>query len=306
MIEVAIMIEGQNGLNWDRWRRIAGAVEQLGFVGLYRSDHFTNSRPPDTDSLELWVSLTWLAANSQRLEFGPLVSPVSFRHPAMTARVASAVDDLSGGRLNLGLGAGWQEREHEMFGMDLLELDQRFQRFEEGLEVVSRLLSSDQPVSFEGRYYRLRDAKLLPGPRRPGGPPIVVGGNGRQRTLPLAARFASEWNAVFLSRGKFVALNAHLDELLRANGRQPSSVRRSMMLGTLFGRDEAEMHRKADGRDLAELRAGGVVCGPPAAAVEQLLALAEAGVQRVMLQWLDLDDIDGLERMANSVLTRLG
>ena len=110
MLEVAIMIEGQNGLNWDRWRRIAGAVEQLGFVGLYRSDHFTNSRPPDTDSLELWVSLTWLAANSKRLEFGPLVSPVSFRHPAMTARMASAVDDLSGGRLNLGLGAGWQAR----------------------------------------------------------------------------------------------------------------------------------------------------------------------------------------------------
>jgi alkanesulfonate monooxygenase SsuD/methylene tetrahydromethanopterin reductase-like flavin-dependent oxidoreductase (luciferase family) len=104
MYEVAIMVEGQNGLNWDRWQRIAGAVEDLGFVGLYRSDHFTNGRPPDLDSLELWVSLTWLASHTRRLEFGPLVSPLSFRHPAITARMASAVDDLSGGRLNLGLG----------------------------------------------------------------------------------------------------------------------------------------------------------------------------------------------------------
>ncbi|MFN2277441.1 MAG: LLM class flavin-dependent oxidoreductase, partial [Candidatus Promineifilaceae bacterium] len=104
-MEVAIMIEGQNGLNWPRWKRLAMAVEALGFAGLYRSDHYTNMNPPDEDSLELWVSLTWLAGNSERIEFGPLVSPVSFRHPTMTARMASAVDDLSGGRLWLGLGA---------------------------------------------------------------------------------------------------------------------------------------------------------------------------------------------------------
>ncbi|MCA9873302.1 MAG: LLM class flavin-dependent oxidoreductase, partial [Anaerolineales bacterium] len=110
MIEVAIMVEGQNGLNWPRWQRLATAVEDLGFAGLYRSDHYTNSRPPDLDSLELWVSLTWLATHTRRIEFGPLVSPVSFRQPTMTARMASAVDDLSHGRLTLGLGAGWQER----------------------------------------------------------------------------------------------------------------------------------------------------------------------------------------------------
>jgi F420-dependent oxidoreductase-like protein len=306
MLEVAIMVEGQNGLNWDRWRRVAHTVEDLGFVGLYRSDHFTNSRPPDIDSLELWVSLTWLASHTRRLEFGPLVSPVSFRHPAMTARMASAVDDLSGGRLNLGLGAGWQEREHHIFGFDLLDLDQRFQRFEEGLQVVSRLLAGDQPVSFVGRYYELQDAVLLPRPHRPGGPPIVVGGNGRRRTLPLAARYASEWNATFLTPAKFAKLSADLDDLLRASGRQPGAVRRSMMLGTLFGRDEAEMQRKAAGRDLSELLERGVVGGPPAAAVEHLGRLAEAGLQRVMLQWLDLDDLDGLELLAHSVLPQLG
>lgn len=305
MLEVAIMVEGQNGLNWDRWQRIARAVEELGFVGLYRSDHFTNSRPPDIDSLELWVSLTWLASHTRRIEFGPLVSPVSLRHPAMTARMASAVDDLSGGRLNLGLGAGWQEREHSIFGFDLMGIDPRFQRFEEGLEIVTRLLQSDQPVTFEGRFYHLGEAVMLPRPRRPGGPPIVVGGNGRRRTLPLVARFASEWNATFLTPADFASRNAELDDLLLAAGREPGSVRRSMMLGTAFGRDEGETARKAAGRDLVDMRAHGIVSGPPAAAAEHLASLAEAGVQRVMLQWLDLDDLAGLEVFANQVVPQL-
>ena len=305
MLEVALMVEGQNGLNWPRWQRIARAAEDLGFVALYRSDHFTNSRLPDLDSLELWISLAWLAGHTQRIEFGPLVSPVSFRHPAMTARMASAVDDLSGGRLNLGLGAGWQQREHDLFGFDLLDVEHRFQRFEEGLQVVTRLLQSEQPVSFDGQYYLLREAVLLPRPQRPAGPPVVIGGNGPRRTLPLVARFASEWNANFLSPTKFTELNAHLDALLMAQGRLPNAVRRSMMLGTLFGRDEAEMARKANGRDLTDLNEHGVVGGPPAAAVEHLGRLAQAGVQRVMLQWLDLDDLDGVELLAGSVLPQL-
>src|SRR5512142_3352981 len=140
MLQVAVMIEGQNGLNWERWKRIVPAVEDLGFAGLYRSDHFTNSNPPDMDSLELWVSLTWLADHTRRIEFGPLVSPVSFRHPALTARMARDVDSLSGGRLTLGLGAGWQEREHTNYGFDLLDLKSRFRRFEEGAQIITRLL----------------------------------------------------------------------------------------------------------------------------------------------------------------------
>ena len=147
MLEIAIMIEGQNGLTWPRWQNIAAAVEDLGFAGLYRSDHFTNADAPDMDSLECWTSLTWLASHTRRIEFGPLVSPVSFRSPALTARIAAAVDDLSGGRLTLGLGAGWQDREHHLFGYDLLVMQSRFARFNEGLEVITRLLKSDQPVS---------------------------------------------------------------------------------------------------------------------------------------------------------------
>src|SRR3712207_318804 len=143
------MIEGQDGIDWERWRRLARAVEDSGYAGLYRSDHFTNPTGPNRDALELWASLTWLADNTSRIEFGPLVSPVSFRHPVITAWTASAVDNLSGGRLRLGVGAGWQEREHETYGFDLLETGTRFARFEEGLEVVTRLLQSDEPRSEE-------------------------------------------------------------------------------------------------------------------------------------------------------------
>jgi len=305
MIEVAIMLEGQNGLNWPRWQRIAAAVEDLGFAGLYRSDHYTNANPPDLDSLELWVSLTWLASHTQRIEFGPLVSPVSFRHPTLTARMASAVDDLSGGRLTLGMGAGWQEREHSNYGWDLLDVPRRFARLEEGLEVVTRLLKHDEPVDFEGEFYRLKEAVLLPRPQRPGGPPLLIGGNGVKHTLPLVAKYAAEWNAVYLPSAQFALRNVRLNELLAAAGRPLASVRRSMMTGLVFGRDELEVQRKLKGRSATDLHEQGVIVGLASEVVEQLGQLAQVGVQRVMLQWLELDDLDGLEALARDVLPRV-
>lgn len=310
MIEVAIMIEGQNGLTWQRWQRIVNEVEILGFAGLYRSDHYTNAKPPDMESLELWVSLTWLASHTKRIEFGPLVTPMSFRHPTITARMASAVDDLSGGRLTLGLGAGWQEREHKKFGWDLLDLPERFKRFEEGLQVIKSLLRSGQPVNFDGEYYQLQDAMLLPRPQRQGGPPILIGGNGQKYTLPLAAKYASEWNAVYLPLDEFIELNQCLDELLAKEKRQPGDIRRSMMTGCVFGRNEVDLKDKVavrtqGKRQAEELRQSGLVVGTVPEIVDQLGRLAEAGVQRVMLQWLDLDDIDGLQTMADQVLPQV-
>lgn len=304
MLEIGIMVEGQNGLNWSRWQRLARAVEDLGFVGLYRSDHFTNANPPDMDSLELWTSFTWLASHTSRIEFGPLVSPVSFRHPTMTARMASAIDDLSGGRLYLGMGAGWQEREHTNFGWDLLDMKGRFERFEEGLEVVTRLLNSDTPVSFSGQYYHLNEAILLPRPARPGGPPILIGGNGPKLTLPLVARYAKEWNAVYVTPARFRELNATLDELLTEQGRAPSEVRRSLMTGSFFGYSDEEVNARAASRNTTpdEVRARGIVYGTASQVVDQLGEIAEAGAYRVMLQWLDLDDLDRLEAMAKVVL----
>jgi F420-dependent oxidoreductase-like protein len=299
MLEVAIMVEGQDGLNWPRWQRLATAVESLGFAGLYRSDHVTNANPPDKDSLELWVSLTWRASHTQRIEFGPLVSPFSFRDPVMTARMASAVDDLSNGRLSLGLGAGWQEREHNNYGWDLLDVPARFARYEEGLEVVARLLNSDVPVDFAGEYYRLHEAILLPRPARPGGPPILIGGNGPKRTLPLAARYAREWNAVYISPAEFQEKSRLLDELLAENGRSPAEVRRSIMTRVEIG-DESHLKQKFSRgtASLADLRARGLVLGTLEEIRDQLGAWEEAGAQRIMLQWLDLDDLDGLEKLA--------
>lgn len=305
MIEFAIMVEGQNGLNWRRWKTIARAVEDLGFAGLYRSDHYTNANPPDKDSLELWVSLTWLADNTDRIDFGPLVSPFSFREPTMTARIASAVDDLSGGRLTLGLGAGWQEREHTNFGHDLLEISPRFDRFEEGLEVVSQLLQSDDPVTYSGDYYQLNEAVMYPRPERKGGPPILIGGNGPKRTPQAVAKFATEWNALFLPPDAFAKRNAKLDAFVSKAGREPSDVKRSMMTGFFFGETSAELGKQLGDRDADALRRRGIVVGTANQVVDQLGQLAQAGVQRVMLQWLNLDDLDGLETVAKSILPQL-
>ncbi len=307
MIEVALMLEGQNGLNWERWQRIAQAAEDLGFVGLYRSDHFTNPQPPDMDSLELWVSFTWLASHTKKLEFGPMVSPVSFRHPTMTVRMASAIDDLSGGRLTLGLGAGWQEREHHNYGWPLLDLHERFVRFEEGLEVVSRLLNSDTPVEFEGKYYELHDAILLPRPTRPGGPPILIGGNGPKKTLPLAAKYAKEWNAVFTTPEHARELNGILDNELEKIGRAKTDVKRSLMTRVLYGKDEASLNAKlaSVGRSREELQKVGIIAGNASQVVEHIGRVAEAGAQRIMLQWIEMDDMDGLEALAKEVLPQV-
>ena len=303
-MDIAIMIEGQNGLNWPRWQKLAALVEEAGFAGLYRSDHFTNASPPDLDSLECWTSLVWLASHTGRIDFGQLVSPVSFRHPTMLARMATAVDDLSGGRLQLGLGAGWQEREHDNYSWDLLDVKGRMDRFEEALEIVTGLLRSDEPLTFKGEYYRVRDAVLLPRPSRPDGPPITIGGNGPKRTLPLVARYADEWNAVFLSPDRFRERNARLDELLSEEKRAPGDVHRSMMTGLFYGRSAAEVEERVKnrGRTLQESRDLGLVIGEADGVIEQLKGLEAAGLERVMLQWLDLDDLERLEEMAAVVL----
>jgi len=304
-MKVNIQIEGQRGLNWRRWQQLVRAVEELGYGGIFRSDHFLDAEPPDGDSLELWTSLTWLAGNTQRIQFGPLVSPISFRHPVHTARMAKDVDDLSGGRLVLGLGAGWEAREHAQFGFDLLEVRQRFNRFEEGLEVITRLLRSEEPVTFEGHYYRLQEATLLPRPGRPGGPPILIGGNGPKLVLPLAARYGDEWNGIYRSPAQFKELSDRLDELLIDCGRRPGDVARSQMKGLVFGRDEAELRRSLDGRDAGALLDRGMIVGAPSAVVDQLGELAEVGMQQVMFQWFDLDDLDGLDAFAQTVLPQV-
>lgn len=301
MTQIGLMIEGQDGLNWDRWRRILRTAEDAGFAFVFRSDHFTNPNPPEKDSLEIWTSLTFAATFTQRIEFGSLVSPVTFRHPAMTARVGAQIDDLSGGRLTLGLGAGWQDREHQMFGIPFYDKPTRHAMFAEALELTKRLLESVSPVSYQGGHFSLQDAILLPRPQRK--TPILVGGNGPKKTLPLAAQYADEWNGVYLTPALYRERNQLLDTYAAEHGRDPKSIKRSLMTGIVYPRDEAALNARFAGKGSPQQAIErGMIVGFASQVIDQIGAYTEAGVQRFMMQWGDMDDIDGMERLARDVL----
>jgi alkanesulfonate monooxygenase SsuD/methylene tetrahydromethanopterin reductase-like flavin-dependent oxidoreductase (luciferase family) len=251
-------------------------AEEVGFQCVFRSDHFTNPAPPDLDSLELFVSLTYAATHTKRIEFGSLVAPVTFRHPTMTLRQAVQVDALSGGRLILGLGAGWQQREHTNYGIPFHDFKTRFELLTDALEIGQRLQTSTQPVSFKGRHVSVTDAVLLPRPARR--LPILIGGNGPKRTLPLAAKFADEWNGVYIDPPTFAERSKRLDALLREHGRSPTAVKRSVMLPFAW----------VSGDD----------------GIARLDAYAEAGCQRFMVQILDYDDLGEIERWGRANLAR--
>ena len=321
MVAISLQIEGQMGLTWPRWKRLVAEIESLGFAGLYRSDHFTNAFPPDEDSLELIVALTYLAEHMHYVRFGPLVAPLSFRHPALLVRQAAALDDLSGGRMILGVGTGWEEREHQLFGFDLGDVPTRLARLEEGLEVITRLLRSDEPVTYEGHFFQLREATLLPRPHRPGGPPILIGGNGPQRTLPLVARYADIWNGQFLTPEDYRERSARLDVLLSEMGRPRHSVKRTLYAWLHFGRTMEELDQVLSWRhefpELAHRSLDEVIqvlrspewwtrlVGTPEMLVEQIQAYADAGVEELILVWFDLDNIEALQGFAERILPRV-
>ncbi|HEV2128561.1 MAG TPA: LLM class flavin-dependent oxidoreductase [Thermomicrobiales bacterium] len=320
MVELSIAVEGPYGLSWPEWKRWVRTVEEAGFAGLYMPDHFVLPEPPDADypSLELVVALTYLADHTERIRFGPMVAPLSVRDPVMLARQAAALDALSEGRMVLGVGAGWMEREHAMFGYELGDVPTRFARFEEGLEVVSRLVRAGEPVSFEGRFFHLQDAALPP-PRRPGGPPIMIGGSGPRRTLPLVARFADVWNAQLVSPEQLRERSTLLDELLEAAGRRSQDVRRTLAVLVLCWRTPEELEARIRGlrrlpgwqglsaeQIVAELRAWpAAIIGTPEEVVSRIDAYAAAGVSEIALQWFAPEDIDGLEVLAEEVLPLL-
>ncbi len=307
------------GLNWERWQRLCSAVEDLGFDGLFRSDHYRNPEPDYEDSLELWTSLTYAASHTKRILLGPLVTPITFRHPSLLAKMASAVDDLSGGRLVFGIGAGWNEREHVAFGIPFPNNAERFARLEEAIQLIRLLFQSDEPVNFHGQYYSLMEAKLMPRPRREGGPPILIGGNGSKRTLPLVAKYADEWNAVYLTPEDYMLRRSQLNGYLAAEERSPKNLKYSMMTGLHFARDDAALKtvldkiraRRPDTNNLTDLelamliRQRGPLLGTPTAIVDQIGKLVDCGLSRLMVQWLDLDDMDGLEALAARVLPQV-
>ncbi len=303
MTRIGLMIEGQWGLTWARWRALLDAAETLGFDSVFRSDHFTIG-PPDEDSLETFISLTYAAEHTKRIEFGPLVAPTTFRHPALTARMGAQIDDLSGGRLVLGLGMGWHEREHRQYGIPFYDVPTRHAMFEDALEITRRLFSTEEPVRFQGQHFALNGAVLLPRPARAGGPPILVGGNGMNKTLPLAARYADEWNGVHISPNDYRIRIARLDELLDALGRPRDAVKRSIMVQGVIGSTEAEVKDRLGSSPEApeKLVDWNRVAGTPAQVVDQIGRYSEAGVQRIMLMWREQTDMAGLELLARDVL----
>ena len=312
-MRVGVMIEGQEGLTWERWFRLADAAEALGYESLCRSDHLTglggDSRRP---ALDTWASLAALATRTRRIRFGPMVSPITFYHPALLGKLATAVDALSGGRLDLGIGAGWNEYEHAMFGVPFPPLRERMDRLECGARVL-RALGAGQPVTLVQDYYPLRKAESHPLPPH-GRLRLVVGGRGEKRTLRIAAEFADEWNATRIDVAGFRAKRAVLAAHCAAFARDPETIGRSLMIPLAIGRDSADVARRiAAARasfpslppDEAAWRDAGFLAGPAESVIAALAEWRAAGMQRILLQMLDQDDIAALELFARTVLPAL-
>ncbi len=309
MTRIGIMIEGQEDLNWERWFRLADAVETLGFESLFRSDHLVALQgAANRDTLALWPSLTALALRTKRIRFGPLVSPMTFRHPAIVAKSAAAVSLLAEGRLDLGLGAGWNTFEHQMYGLDYPRYGIRLEMLDEGATVIKALWSGET-TSFAGKHYQLNDALSYPLPSAPL-PTVIMGGKG-EKTLQIVAKHADEWNFTYEPVANFRAKSAQLDAACETIGRDPASLRRSVMIPFAIGRDERVVQGCIDAHcrmfselpnNIADWCAAGFIGGAPDQVIEQLQAFVDAGVSRFMLQQNDLDDIASLELLASEVL----
>lgn len=305
-MKISISIEGLFGLSWSNWKMLTSKIEQLGFAGAYCSDHFVPWEAPVLNSLDVYIALAHLASHSQHILMGTMVSPLSFRDPIMVARQASAITELSGGRMILGVGAGWNQYEHDMFGYHLGEVQTRFDRFEEGLEVITRLIRSDEPVTFDGHFFQLREASLLP--RSPYRIPILIGGRGAKRLLSLVARFADVWNLNASSIEMFKEQSVALDNLLLQAGRKPADVKRTVTFPAYCWRDADERQRIEDAilriphlaaipRDMLwetfRTQFQGVA-GSSEQVAEHFSALKAAGVEEIVIQYITVETAEPL------------
>lgn len=309
-MRLTVFIEPQQGASYDDQLRVARRAEECGFDGFFRSDHFLVMG--DRDGLpgpsDAWVTLAGIARETSRIRLGTLVTSATFRLPGLLAVTVAQVDAMSGGRVELGLGAGWYEAEHRAYGVPFPSLRDRFERLAEQLEIVTGLWANPvgSTFSFAGKHYQVTDSPGLPKPAQSPRPPIIVGGHGPRRTPRLAARFADEFNVGFaapeVTAAKFAGVRAACEEL----GRSEPPVF-SIAGPICCGRTDAEVKQRADamGRSLESLRAAGGAVGTPAQVIEQLAAYRELGAARAHLQVLDLTDLDHLDLVASEVAPAL-
>jgi F420-dependent oxidoreductase-like protein len=290
------MIEGQEGVTWDDWVALAETCEANGVEAMFRSDHYISGSDESRPVLDAWATIAGLAARTTTLQLGTLVSPVTFRHPAVLARNAATADEISGGRVTLGIGAGWMEREHDAYGFEFATAHERVARFGEQLEIVHGLLNAER-FDFEGAHYTLNDA---PGLNRPN-LPILVGGSAKPGTVGPAVRFADEYNTFFATVDEIRERRRTLDDACEAAGRDPTTLRYSLMAPCVVGEDEAAVRESARrigerfGRDPDEVLARYGERGPvgtTAQVIERIRDIEEIGYERVMLQHLVHTDLE--------------
>ena len=291
-MRLGILVEGEEGLTWEQWRRLVAAAEERGFDSVWISDHLLSGSGEDRGGLDAWLALAVAAADTERITLGPLVTPITFRQPGLLARMAANLDSLSQGRFVLGLGLGWNAQEHAAYDLPFPPLGERARLLEAGLATIRRVL--------------------------PARVPVLIGGMGRG-SLGRVARHADEWNLTTSSPEVYARLSRSLADACQAVGRDPATVRRSVSVGILVGQDAAELARRgeamrrlvpglADVRPndlLPTVRERGWVAGTPAEVVAALRRLADAGVDRAMLGHYDLDDTDVLDLIARAVLPAL-
>jgi F420-dependent oxidoreductase-like protein len=310
-MELCLMIEGQEGVTWPRWRALAEACEAHGVPSLFRSDHYQNldGQHPERGSLDAWGTIIALSALTTKLRLGTLVTPTSFRHPSILAKLVVTADQVSGGRVDLGLGAGWHEGEHEAYGFPFLPTSERIDVQEEQLQILMGTWGEEE-FSFRGEHYTLSGLDAQPKPVQKPHPPVILGGNAGPRSASLAVRFADEYNTPFASLDQIRRRKANIDQACEQAGREPIPF--SVMLGAVLGTDSAEVQRRArrvaeaSGRDADELVRNppdGWIVGTIEQAAEQLAPIRDAGVSRVMCNQFVEAEVDQVARLGDLAAT---
>jgi F420-dependent oxidoreductase-like protein len=311
-LDLRVMSEPQEGATYDDLLAAARTAEDCGYSGFFRSDHLLRTDAPTAKSSrgpsDAWLTLAALARETSTIRLGTLVTSATFRLPGLLAIQVAGVDQMSAGRVELGLGAGWFEREHRATGIEFPDVRERFDRFEEQLEIITGLWGTPdgETYSFSGEHYRLEESPAWPKPVQ--SPlPIIIGGKGRTRTPALAARYAGEFNTVGVSADVMAERNERVAAACRAIERDPATMTYSTYQSLICGRDDAEVARRIEplGKGVEELRADGYIVGSPDQCVQALGEYAEAGASRVYLDTYDLADLDHLELIAASVRPQL-